>query len=1034
LVNTAIEKAAADVFLEEVMVNLVQPPSLENEPDAFTWFDLNYQKHDIIPSNSDTDTNEFQTELTAPNLIYASVGRELVTALINTLQTLLLDPLRTSHVSNMHVLANMIQCVHRNSTELCLSTWGEWEVLGTREKRMANSPICHVIYLSQDLAQSALQRAGTLEPHALLEACVPLLKIAASLVNDSAAVCGVMETILPSSLLYVSFHACDSPSTDPVKMETLRIEILQSISLLVQLARTDTSREDVRRSLQYHAAPEKVVGPDFMFHMAQRSGSTDTLRLVTLIAAGLLPGAPPIWFLQATYGMDIVHQQTTGGIFGREKSSTEALIDLTHALVLQLNSLFFYGEMNDDAILSGLNALANALSSVAHILVSSTSGLSGNLFGGGPLPLHMASKILKTLGNAFIMLQPICLSHRSEQVKSAAGRITDGLAREMSRKAGIGGSAFFYASLPAALGLAFEMYDITKDSALTRTVQANHRVGSAAFREAHMKTLNALLASRADEIGGVTVNLFSMETDGWLIEGSAEEVRVVSSAAFRTVLLVFDFLKNNPRLSESLDINLSDLVLSEALPPLSVRQTTDLHDAWSSSRVTYMHLLVRLMALREDDTLASLASFSLFDTFLNGASPNIAWILRNSAIFRSVVKTTFALLKKIVDLPTNESGDIADVKFTTACVRTLRKCFEKEIDIVAPIENKDNWKLLGAFVRVFASKGTLVSNDEVLLCDECLQCLLILHKKQTNLHHQNYVTIDSKFLVDLKKIEFGELFVNGLSFDSTWSNSYTLEQSNAALLLTTCLKFLSFELQRDGDTNLRTSVIQGDANTGRDLLGWASDALLLKSLEDFSNGLIAYRDAMRRVNGIVPDTVFDLVDTYGRHSLPSSTETLSFWLESLCRTDRAWISFSGTLLRLRAINVYFCHEVAFLEAAQCLISIICRSHQHVVNSSPNFKGAMVDAVIHCLDKNMEGLSISAGEVSIYGLLEKVPVILAKYPPIIVELSSDETWEYTRSIRVLGSIRENAFRSLSHLGGQRQVRSVGAQILCFLFHL
>ena len=1015
LANSAIEKCQADVFLEETMAILVRPPSMEKETIAPDWFEKSQWKTDV-ETDKIMENEAAQTELTAPCLLYASVGRELLAALISTFRELLLDPTRTSHANNMNVMASFIQAVHRNSTELCLSTWGEWE-----ENASVQSPFCQVIFLSRDLARSALRTAGRQtnpEPLAFLEACAPILKLAGSLVNDSIAVCSVMGSILPSSLLFACFRAFDSASTDPTKMETLRTDILQSISLLVSVACTDRSREMIRISLQQG---DGDVGPDYMFHMAHRSGSTETLRLVTTIVAGLLPGAPPHWFLQATYGMDVVHRETTGGIFGREKSSTEALVDLTHALVLHMNTIFFSQSVSEETVISGLNALTNALSSIAHVLISSTSTLSGSLFGGEPLPYRIASKILMTLGNAFILLRPVWFTHPSNKVKSTVLGIIDIIVVETTKKTGIGGSALFFATLPAALGLAYEMYEIARDVELARAVRVNRKPGRISSSAAKTTNLNAALAARLDDPIGIYADLYAMETDGWLGEESADDVRQVSASAFRLLLAMFEYVKFER--ADSSNLNSFEVFVSEASPSLCIRRFSDLQDAWSASRVTYAHLLLRQMNLKDDETLTSLASFSLFDIFVEQSSQDLTWMLRSQALFRSVFDRAFEVLRKQRESPAGESVSSSHTEYAAACVRTLTKFLELNIDVVDPKQESENWNLIVHFVGTCAKKGTTISVEEVRLCNECLQCLLTLRKRQISRKEHNYFSADDTFLSLIVSIQFGEFSDMPSNFSENWSNSFTLEQSYAMPLLTSCLGYLTFEIQRSVDKSTYTPILR-TLESRRGLLAWMTDALTLKSLDEFMAMTLFYYENIHAATGLEQDVLPDLIDLFGQQHCVSAGEALSFWLGSLCVTDRAWGDFAEKLYRLRVLYVYFRQELAFAEASQRLSMILSRDRQQLVGLPQGFPTLMSDAVIKSLDKSMESLAATAGEVPLYGLVDGVPSILEKYPLIIAELSSENGWTQASALKLLGSLRENAYRAMSHLGGQRKVSLAG----------
>eukprot|EP00977_Amphora_coffeiformis_P011033 scaffold2633_cov156-Amphora_coffeaeformis.AAC.13 len=1020
LATKSVEKCTADVYLEETMTNLVEAPSMENEIINLNWFEEyggNYEDN----NRHDLDKG---TELTAPCLLYATIGRELVTAFITSFKELILDPGRSSFQDNMNVMANLVKAVHCNSYALGFATLEDWAEQRHLDKS-AMKPLHQFIRLSLDLAEHFLDQRKV-QPLALLEASTPVLKLASSFVSNSISVYAVMNGFLPPTLLHACLVACLSSSTDPDKMQRLREEVLQSIYLLVGVAQNDKSRSIIRECFDIgtiHGNAVESVGPERLFRIAAASGSTETLRLVGMIVACLLPGAPPEWFLEATAGLQNIQQLTEAkaglqGI-GREKGSTEALVHLTHTLVLQVNRVFFAG-VKDDTMLAGLVALTNALNAVENVLISSTSALSGNLFDGQPLPHKIASKILVTLGNALIMLRPLYFTHPSENVQNAILQTINVLVNGVSRKVGVGDSVFYYATLPAALGLAYAMRETVRDAELARTVRSNLSWG------ARSTNLDAILTSRIIELESAPVNLNALESDGWLRNESANEVRQVSTAALRLLLLVFEDYGEDDTLRASKEIS-RDLIFSKALPCLAVRRSSDLAGAWSSAGITYIQLLLRELQLGKKEQYISLASFALIRNHVDGTSPKFVWALRSLPLFRNTIETTFTKLKE--QLAAGNSVGSGGAKVAAACIRTLTACLKARIDVVDPKRETEKWKTLVDCFRVLSKRSESLSNLDVDLCDECLQLLLSLRKRQISHGDQEYFSFGGSFMPELASFALLN-FYQRLNLSDNQTNVSIISKSKGMHLVSTCWQLLAFEMQHLVDTPSSTSssvisAVVGALEGEHGLWSWTEKALLLHAMPTFMKESDDLGKGTHLVRGVDAITLPNLIGLFGNADALTSSEALFLWLGSLQQTIPLREDFSMKMHRLCSFFVYLKEEMACAVAGMCLISLLSRERRSVNQLTSKFAELMCSQVSRCLAANTESIQVLANRISWFDLVVgKMSSMAERYALLLAELTSGTGgsvgWTEENISEILGTLKGVCVYALGHHGGQRQV--------------
>jgi hypothetical protein len=186
-------------------------------------------EHDAAPA---------QPELSAPCLAYASIGRELLSAVALALEDTMLSINHASAPEQIGILTNLAMVIHRNSPTMCESFWEDWDIYTSpREKVRQPVPLCKVLDSAYSLAATCLQEKKN--DAYMLRGISPLLQMTAAVAANEDHVEKVLATCMPPGLILTAISICASTavSTDA------RQSILEALAIFASIGKSEECRK-----------------------------------------------------------------------------------------------------------------------------------------------------------------------------------------------------------------------------------------------------------------------------------------------------------------------------------------------------------------------------------------------------------------------------------------------------------------------------------------------------------------------------------------------------------------------------------------------------------------------------------------------------------------------------------------------------------------------------------------------------------------------------------------------------------------------
>ena len=155
-----------------------------------------------------------ENEADAASVLYASIGREILSATVRAFRDVLLSLKSDASVENVSMLTDIASTIFNKSEILCDQFWREWENFCQGNDSMGNDdePMCYLLDASHNLAVVALGElnSGQFSPQAIIHYLRPLssfLCLMSSLVATSGMVESVLTSqFLPDGLITSSMH------------------------------------------------------------------------------------------------------------------------------------------------------------------------------------------------------------------------------------------------------------------------------------------------------------------------------------------------------------------------------------------------------------------------------------------------------------------------------------------------------------------------------------------------------------------------------------------------------------------------------------------------------------------------------------------------------------------------------------------------------------------------------------------------------------------------------------------------------------
>jgi len=239
MVAIASDKLSALDFLSETLELLVcSRPSIESNVEPvglpYDW---------IFPGEDKTDFMDIDSadriEIDAASLTYASIGQEILIALIRAFGDSILSVHHQAACQNLAIVCDLASKIYRNSRTLCESFWLEWEnaISVSTANRIVEAevvlpPLAQVLNSTHLLVSNIAQKiiATPVSKEQLLATLVPLTQLLATICYLPKNVETALS-FLPPVLLQQALCASTNHGDDIVFAEN-RVRFLEALGTL----------------------------------------------------------------------------------------------------------------------------------------------------------------------------------------------------------------------------------------------------------------------------------------------------------------------------------------------------------------------------------------------------------------------------------------------------------------------------------------------------------------------------------------------------------------------------------------------------------------------------------------------------------------------------------------------------------------------------------------------------------------------------------------------------------------------------------
>ena len=463
MVNTATEEHTALDTLSSTMRALVMNPSKGTIEDGHNELSYNW----ILATGRETaspmevQNNDGEMEMDAGSLLYASIGHEVLVALVTAFQDTILSADSPSACENLSMVCDLASLIYRNSPMLCEPFWSDWETATAPSATGTAPPLCRVMDSAFLLVTNAvkIEESGGIGKEQLLATTAPLFQLLATMCYNADKVEFALTALAPAVIQKTFSFVASAGKDGDVAFKQNRLRFLNSFGALARVGDSRECRSIIRECLEqsidveFAAAP---TGPTLLLHSLALP-DPECNEIVLCIIADLLPGASVEWAWAFAHGFDRLGSSKSFA----EMSLVHPLVRVFNGLVACLGPVAFSENMSDREIESYLTLIWSGVVRLSSHLSECMSNVSRE-----QIPLATVSVILDFLTSCLRELGPITLVHKSVTVQSTALGIRDAMVEMLARTSNLGESIVYYALLPISMSVGFAIESFAQERAI----------------------------------------------------------------------------------------------------------------------------------------------------------------------------------------------------------------------------------------------------------------------------------------------------------------------------------------------------------------------------------------------------------------------------------------------------------------------------------------------------------------------------------------------------------------------------------------
>lgn len=428
-----------------------------------------------------------ENEADAASVLYASIGREILSATVRAFRDVLLSLKSDASVENISMLTDIASTIFNKSEILCGQFWREWEDFCQGDDSMGNDdePMCYLLDASHSLAVVALGElnSGQFSPQAIIHYLRPLssfLCLMSSLVATSDMAESVLTSqFLPDGLITSSMHIVSelAPLVASINRDRLtgpataeERSTVNHASLLVKSVSTlahvggRKARNWVRSLLT--SGPQLLTS--IISHVMPRHQCVLSEECINLVASTLSLLEELLHDADADFQDEVMACFTTtsldgsrnldgiamlfSGDTGVESSVTVSAMGIILTLADSVTRRAFVGTASSavaqiELIGSGVRLALDLLAT----LISTNGEISVPASGYEMSSIHAA---LCAVVAALEGLKPLIYLHEDDEARKAALIVRNGIIEQLSKSTHIGQVIAFLATAPVSVALA----------------------------------------------------------------------------------------------------------------------------------------------------------------------------------------------------------------------------------------------------------------------------------------------------------------------------------------------------------------------------------------------------------------------------------------------------------------------------------------------------------------------------------------------------------------------------------------------------
>ena len=560
----------------------------------------------VAASPMEVQNSAGEMEMDAGSLLYASIGHEVLIALVTAFQDTILSADSPSACENLSMVCDLASLIYRNSPMLCEPFWSDWENATAPGATGTAPPLCRVMDSAFLLVTNAVkvEESGGIGKEQLLATTAPLFQLLATMCYNADkvefALTAIDSTVIQKAWSFVALTGKDGD----IAFKQNRLRFLNSFGALTRVGNSRECRSIIRECLEQSMEMEFAgapTGPTLLLNSLTLP-DPECNEIVLSIIADLLPDASVDWAWTFAHGFDRLGSSKAFA----DKSLVHPLVRVFNGLVACLGPVAFSENMSDAEVESYLTLIWSGVVRLSSHLSECMSNVSRE-----QIPLATASVILDFLTSCLRELGPITLVHKSVTVQSTALGIRDATVEMLARTSNLGESVVYYALLPISMSVGFAIESFAQERTIIQCASTEETGSNTSKYGMWRSTVSGSVSSPTKDSEtqlGVSKLVENAEIDFEMMEergGAPHEDFMMTAKKALTLLKLWatislpatDKLGELDREQRAHIASLSPnrMLAASAAIPQPLRSKKNIKNYWDSANPTNLQLIARYL-------------------------------------------------------------------------------------------------------------------------------------------------------------------------------------------------------------------------------------------------------------------------------------------------------------------------------------------------------------------------------------------------------------------------------------------------------